>query len=125
MNRECGQQRHDGLLEWKRRTQNPMKVVFNVFSEKDETIYARIFESYREFLDRCNAMRGGNVLFLELGVGMNTPGIIKYPFWQMTALNLNATYACINYGQAYAPDDIGPRSLCIDGDIGEVVAKLL
>jgi hypothetical protein len=70
-------------------------------------------------------MRGGNVLFLELGVGMNTPGIIKYPFWQMTALNSNATYACINYGQAYAPDDIGPRSISIDSDIGEVVAKLL
>jgi len=56
---------------------------------------------------------------------MNTPGIIKYPFWQMTALNSNATYACINYGQAYAPDDIGTRSLCVDGDIGEVVAAFL
>jgi len=56
---------------------------------------------------------------------MNTPGIIKYPFWQMTALNSNATYACINYGQAYAPDDIGTRSISIDSDIGEVVAKLL
>lgn len=84
----------------------------------------RAAKCYREFLDRCNAMCGGNVLFLELGVGMNTPGIIKYPFWQMTALNSNATYACINYGQAYAPDDIGPRSLCIDSDIGEVVASL-
>ena len=84
----------------------------------------RAAKRYREFLDRCNAMCGGNVLFLELGVGMNTPGIIKYPFWQMTALNSNATYACINYGQAYAPDDIGPRSLCVDGDIGEVVTSL-
>jgi NAD-dependent SIR2 family protein deacetylase len=84
----------------------------------------RAAKRYREFLDRCNAMRGGNVLFLELGVGMNTPGIIKYPFWQMTALNSNATYACINYGQACAPDDIGPRSISIDSDIGEVVAAL-
>ncbi|HJD30074.1 MAG TPA: hypothetical protein H9914_13945 [Candidatus Blautia avicola] len=62
--------------------------------------------------------------FLELGVGYNTPVIIKYPFWQMTCQNPEAVYACINYGDAAAPREIGERSICIDGDIGAVLEKL-
>ena len=69
--------------------------------------------------------RTGRILFLELGVGYNTPVIIKYPFWQMTAINPDATYACINYGEAVTLDEIADRSICIDGDIGEVIEKLL
>lgn len=67
---------------------------------------------------------GRKVLFLELGVGMNTPGIIKYPFWQMTYRNKNARYACVNLEGAYAPEEIRERSVCIAGDIGEVLEKL-
>jgi NAD-dependent SIR2 family protein deacetylase len=64
------------------------------------------------------------LLFLELGVGMNTPGIIKYPFWQMTNHLKNSFYICINKGQAWAPDQIKDRSICIDGDIGEIIKKM-
>ena len=64
------------------------------------------------------------MLYLELGVGGNTPGIIKYPFWQMTCGNSKAVYACINYGEACAPREIEDRSICIDGDIGEVLHKM-
>lgn len=53
----------------------------------------------------------------------NTPGIIKYPFWQMTYQNPKAAYACINYGDAAAPKEIAERSICIDGDIGEVLKE--
>ena len=67
--------------------------------------------------------RKGKVLFLELGVGYNTPVIIKYPFWQMTAQNPDATYACINFGEAVMPEEIAGRSICIDGDIGEAIEK--
>lgn len=63
----------------------------------------------------------GKILFLELGVGYNTPVIIKYPFWQMTAKSPDATYACVNYGEAVCPEDIGKQSICIDGDIGQVL----
>ena len=73
---------------------------------------------YQEFLDKH---RKGRVLYLELGVGYNTPGIIKYPFWQMTAGNSKAIYACINYGEAYCPKEIEKRSICIDGDIGDML----
>ncbi len=66
----------------------------------------------------------GKVLFLELGVGYNTPGIIKYPFWQMTAENRQASYACINYGEAVCPEEIESQSICMDGDIGDVLSKL-
>ena len=54
----------------------------------------------------------------------NTPGIIKYPFWQETYQNPQATYACVNYGEAYAPKEIAKQSICIDGDIGAVLEKL-
>ncbi len=68
--------------------------------------------------------RNGKILYLELGVGFNTPSIIKYPFWQMTAKNSNATYACVNYGEAVCPVDIIEQSVCIDDDIGKVIDDL-
>ena len=77
---------------------------------------------YAEFLRRHHGMR---VLFLELGVGWNTPSIIKYPFWRMTMENPQAVYACVNYGQAVCPREIEGQSICIDGDVGEVLARLL
>ena len=76
---------------------------------------------YSDFLRRHRNLK---VLFLELGVGMNTPGIIKYPFWQMTAENSDAVYVCINYGEAYVPDEIKKKSICINGDIGEVLDRM-
>lgn len=75
-------------------------------------------ERYSDFIRRHENRK---VLYLELGVGANTPGVIKYPFWKMTAHNPNAVYACINYGEAMAPDEIEKQSICIDGDIGEVL----
>ena len=78
-------------------------------------------ERYENFL-RTRA--GGKILFLELGVGYNTPVIIKYPFWQMTAKNPNATYACINQGQAVCPREIETQSICMDADIGQVLQSL-
>lgn len=64
------------------------------------------------------------ILCLELGVSGNTPGIIKYPFRRMTAVNPNATYACLNFGEAAAPREIAGRSVCINADIGEVLNDL-
>lgn len=78
-------------------------------------------ERYSDFLRRHRNLR---VLFLELGVGMNTPGIVKYPFWQMTAENPAAVYVCINYGEAHVPDEIKKKSICINGDIGEVLDRI-
>ena len=75
-------------------------------------------ESYYEFLQKN---KDRHILFLELGVGANTPVIIKYPFWQMTKENKNAIYVCINYGEAFCPIEIEDRSICIDGDIGEIL----
>lgn len=77
-------------------------------------------ERYNRFINNID----GKVLFLELGVGYNTPVIIKYPFWEMTAENPDAIYACINYGEAVCPEQIMDRSVCIDGDIGAVLKDL-
>ena len=78
-------------------------------------------ERYDEFLRRHDGLK---VLYLELGVGANTPAIIKYPFWKMTYANPNAAYACINFGEAFAPPEIRGRSICINADIGDVLAWL-
>ena len=77
-------------------------------------------ERYENFI----RTRTGKVLFLELGVGYNTPVIIKIPFWNMTAQNPDATYACVNKGEAVTLEEIADRSICINGDIGEVIDKL-
>ena len=79
------------------------------------------YQRYKDFIRRHEGL---NILFVELGVGMNTPGIIKYPFWQMTYQNPKAVYACVNLGEAFAPEEIAGRSVCIDGDIGEVMKNL-
>ena len=67
---------------------------------------------------------GKHILFLELGVGSNTPMIVKYPFWAMTAENPNAVYACLNYDEAVCPEQIRERSICLDGDSGELLKRL-
>lgn len=82
----------------------------------------RAEERYESFLKKY---RNGRALFLELGVGFNTPGIIKYPFWQMTAENPEAYYVCINYSEAFAPREIENRSAVVRGDIGEVIKNLI
>ncbi|MBO7485988.1 MAG: Sir2 silent information regulator family NAD-dependent deacetylase [Spirochaetaceae bacterium] len=87
---------------------------------EDES-WHRASAAYSDFLRKHD---GQHILFLELGVGVNTPVIVKYPFWQMTMANDKAVYACINYGEAFCPDEIECRSICIDGDIGEVLALL-
>ena len=78
-------------------------------------------EAYNEFI---RSHKDAKTLYLELGVGANTPVIIKYPFWQFVKNNENAAYACINYGEAFCPEAIEDRSICIDGDIGNVVELL-
>ena len=78
-------------------------------------------EKYSEFLENHKNM---HVLFLELGVGANTPVIIKYPFWYMVMENKKAIYACVNYQEAFCPNELEERSICIDGDIREVLKEI-
>ena len=91
----------------------------NFFVEDEDWHHASL--QYAEFLHRHENLK---VLHLELGVGRNTPVIIKYPFWKMTAENPKATYACINAGEAIVPRDIIGQSICIDNDIGKVIKIL-
>ena len=81
-------------------------------------------ERYADFLDSTHDAK---TLFLELGVGMNTPVIIKFPFWKMTRSRPDAIYACVNLGESYIPERAGisGRSICIDGDIGAVLEGLM
>ena len=76
---------------------------------------------YEKFLKTHAA---GDIVYLELGVGGNTPGIIKYPFWRLTAENPRARYICVNKGQAFVPDEIAAQSLVIDADLAEALEQL-
>lgn len=87
---------------------------------QDEGWYAAA-QRYENFLHRYMSNR---ILFLELGVGSNTPGIIKVPFLQMTAQNPKATYACINLGEAVTMKGLEAQSILVDADIGEVLSDL-
>ena len=77
---------------------------------------------YRRFLLQHQK---GRILYLELGVGYNTPGIIKYPFWKMALQNPEAVYACVNRGQAFVPGEFRQNALCLDDDIGSVLNNLM
>ena len=77
---------------------------------------------YQDFL---HSHRGKHALYWELGVGMNTPVIIKFPFWRYTEENPNAYYACLNLGEAGCSREISERSICLNADIGQVLRDLL
>ena len=78
-------------------------------------------ERYNSFIDEN---KDKNIVYLELGVGGNTPVIIKFPFWQLTAQNENAAYICVNLGESYCPDEIADQSICVNADIGKVINDL-
>jgi NAD-dependent SIR2 family protein deacetylase len=83
--------------------------------------WGKAAQQYEQYLDLHET---GEILYLELGVGGNTPVIIKLPFWKMTMANPEAVYACLNYGEAYCPSQIEEQAVCIDDDIGETLMKL-
>ena len=94
--------------------------VDNTFVQ-DEGWY-KASERYSDFVRRHENM---HILCLELGVGYNTPGIIKFPFWQITAKNKKAVYACLNFGEAEAPHEIEKQAICINGDIKEILERIV
>lgn len=77
--------------------------------------------TYADFIRRHENL---HTLYLEIGVGANTPVIIKYPFWAMTAENPKAVYACLNYDEAFCPKEIEGQSICIDGDARDLLESL-
>ena len=81
----------------------------------------RAAERYEKFIQNHKKQK---IVYIELGVGYNTPGIIKYPFWQMTNTFEHAFYVCLNQSEAYAPEEIRKKSVCMNEDIGEVLKKL-
>lgn len=83
--------------------------------------WKRASAAYADFLRRHEGLK---IVFLELGVGANTPVIIKFPFWQMTLENENAAYVCLSRSSAFCPDAIADRTICINGDIADVLERL-
>ena len=83
--------------------------------------WRRAMNRYQEFIRQH---RDTNLLLLELGVGGNTPGIIKFPFWQLTAQDPAFTYACVTLNDAVCPPSIADQSICINADINDVLQAL-
>lgn len=82
-------------------------------------------KAYQRYVEFVELHKDKRIVYLELGVGYNTPVIIKYPFWQYTNDNPNATYVCINKGEAVAPKEIKERSVCIDCDIRQIIEAVI
>lgn len=79
--------------------------------------------AYNRYQDFIRRNENSHILYLELGVGMNTPGIIKYPFWQITAKNKNAVYCSVNSELSYVPNEIQNKSVVIRNDISKVLEE--
>lgn len=82
------------------------------------------YQANKQYKDFVRRYKDSNLLLFELGVGNNTPVIIKYSFWNMTAQNRRAIYACINYGEALVPREIEKQAICINADISKILAVL-
>lgn len=81
----------------------------------------RAASRYDDFRRRHEGLR---TLYLELGVGWNTPGIVKVPFWEAVGKNPHATYACLNLSDASCPTEIADRSILINRDIAATLEAL-
>ena len=111
-----------GLIPYCPRCGKPMSMNLRsdqTFVEDERWHWAA--ERYEKFIQDHKKQK---IVFLELGVGYNTPGIIKYPFWQMTNTFQHAFYVCLNQGEAYAPEEIRKKSVCMNEDIGEILKEL-
>ena len=112
-----------GLLPVCPRCGKPL--MMNLRSDKrfvEDKGWHRAAGRYEDFLRTRKKRR---ILFLEFGVGYNTPVIIKFVFHRLTKNNRLSTYTCINDGEAYAPEEIADRSIVINADAGEVIKALL
>lgn len=81
-------------------------------------------EASDRYLDFINQNKDKKILFLELGVGYNTPVIIKYPFMKMTYEFNDAFYVTINQEEAYIPKEIKAKSISISDDIKKVIEEI-
>ena len=81
-------------------------------------------EAASRYVNWVQAHDGKKLLLLELGVGSNSPGVIKYPFWRLTAQNPNATYVCINFGEAECPKPIEDRAILVNADLADLIDAL-
>jgi hypothetical protein len=84
----------------------------------EDECWQKASEAYSDFIRMHKDL---HTLYLEIGVGANTPVIVKYPFWAMTAENPNAVYACLNYDEAFCPKQMEEQSICLDGDADAVL----
>ena len=112
-----------GLIPYCPRCGKPMSM--NLRSDQtfvEDDGWHQAAERYEKFIQDHKKQK---IVFLELGVGYNTPGIIKYPFWQMTNTFQHAFYVCLNQSEAYAPEEIRRKSVCMNEDIGEVLKGYL
>ena len=70
-----------------------------------------------------NNAKDKKVILLELGVGFNTPIIIRFPFEQMTMQNKNWNLVRINKDNVITWNDIEEKSILIQEDIANIINK--
>ena len=87
---------------------------------QDENWYKQD-KRYGEFLDKS---QDKNLLLLEIGVGFNTPGIIRFPFEQMVYNNINTNLVRINKDYAFTNKEIKNKTILFDEDVNTIIEDL-
>ena len=87
---------------------------------QDENWYKQA-KQYDQFLDE---IKDKNVILLEMGVGFNTPGIIRFPFEQMTYQHLKTTLIRMNKDYPMVSQEIQNKTISFDEDIHQIIADV-
>lgn len=91
----------------------------NYFVEDEE--WHEAADRYADFL-KMN--KGKNVVLLELGVGFNTPIIIRFPFEKLVRENKSYSMIRLNLDEAVVPESFGKRAIGIGGDMAKVISDI-
>lgn len=85
-------------------------------------------EAWHEAADRYAGFleqhKDKKVVLLELGVGFNTPIIIRFPFEKMVRENSSYSLIRLNMDEAVVPESFGERAIGIGGDMAKAITDI-
>ena len=82
------------------------------------------YEHRKLYDDFITKYKNDDILYIEIGVGYDTPSIIKYNFWNKVGLNEKAKYISINLEEYEVPEKIKDRTIILLGDADEIINKI-
>ncbi len=81
-------------------------------------------EAANRYVDFLKEVKEKNVVLLELGVGFNTPTIIRFPFEKMVRENASYSLIRLNMDEAVVPESFEKRAVGIGGDMAKAITDI-